>query len=86
MIVGREFAHIHAPPNGAGSLHLRLAEEQAAEVVDTGWGEQHPFAVDGTMPGFVLVYAPRSENDLKVVKTIIEASFAYALLGPDEVE
>ena len=58
MIVGREFAHIHPQPNGGGSLHLRLPPDQALEVVDRGWGEWHPFAVDGTMPGMVLVYAP----------------------------
>ena len=50
MIVGREFAHIHVPPDGAGSLHLRLPDAQAAEVVNAGWGEWHPFAVNGTMP------------------------------------
>ena len=83
MIVGREFAHIHPQPNGGGSLHLRLPEDQALEVVDTGWGEWHPFAVDGTMPGLVMVYAPRSDEDLEVVKTIIEASVAYAVSGLD---
>lgn len=83
MIVGREFAHIHPQPNGGGSLHLRLPPDQALEVVDRGWGEWHPFAVDGTMPGMVLVYAPRSDKDLDVVKTIIEASVAHAVSGPD---
>lgn len=78
MIVGREFAHIHPQPNGGGSLHLRLPADQALEVVDKGWGEWHPFAVDGTMPGMVMVYAPRSDEDLEVVKTIIEASVAHA--------
>jgi hypothetical protein len=78
MIVGREFAHIHPQPNGGGSLHLRLPADQALEVVDKGWGEWHPFAVDDTMPGMVMVYAPRSDEDLEVVKAIIEASVAHA--------
>jgi hypothetical protein len=52
-------------------------------VVDKGWGEWHPFAVDATMPGMVMVYAPRSDEDLDVVKTIIETSVAHALSGFD---
>ncbi len=83
MIVGREFAHIHPQPNGGGSLHLRLPPDPALEVVDKGWGEWHPFAVDGTVPGLVMVYAPRSDDDLEVVKTIIEASVAQAVSGLD---
>jgi phospholipase/carboxylesterase len=79
MIVGREFAHIHPQANGGGSLHLRLPADEAAAVVDRGWGEWHPFAVDGTMPGMVMVYAPRSDEDLKVVQTIIEAAVASAI-------
>jgi len=78
-IVGREFAHIHPNPNGGGSLHLRLPADQANEVVDRGWGEWHPFALDGTMVGMVMVYAPRSDEDLAVVQTIIEAAAAYAI-------
>ena len=80
MIVGREFAHIHPEANGGGgSLHLRLPQDQAKEVVDKGWGVWHPFAVDGTLPGLVMVYAPRSDEDLQVVKTIIETAVAQAI-------
>jgi hypothetical protein len=83
MIVGREFGHIHPQPNGGGSLHLRLPADQALEVVDKGWGEWHPFAVDATVPGLVMVYAPRSDEDLEVIKTIIEACVAHAVSGLD---
>jgi hypothetical protein len=77
MIVGREFAHIHANP-GAGSLHLRLPAEAAGEVVASGWGEWHPFALDGSMPGLVMVYAPRDIVDLEAVQLIIGASVDHA--------
>ncbi len=83
MIVGREFAHIHPQANGGGSLHLRLPPDQAREAVEKGWGVWHPFAVDGTMPGMVMVFAPRSDEDLEVVKTIIEATVAHAISAPD---
>ena len=78
MIVGREFAHIHPQPTGGG-LHLRLPLVQGGEVVKKGWGEWHPFALNGTIPGLVMVYAPRDGEDLTIVKQIIEASVAYAL-------
>ncbi len=77
MIVGREFGHIHP----GGSLHLRLPVGEAGDVVDESWGEYHPFALDGTIPGLVMVYAPRTAEDLDVVKTIIEASVVFALSG-----
>ncbi len=77
MIVGREFAHIHPHP-AAGSLHLRLSPDQASEVIAKGWGEWHPLALDGSVPNLLMVYAPRSDDDLGVVKTIIEAAVAYA--------
>ncbi len=76
MIVGREFGHIHP----GGSLHLRLPVGEAGDV-DEGWGEDHPFALDGTIPGLVMVYAPRTTEDLDVVTTIIEASVVFALSG-----
>lgn len=78
MIVGREFAHIHPMASGSGSLHLRLPAEEAGDVVEMGWGEWHPFALDGTMPNMLMVYAPRNEDDLEVVKMIIDAAIAYA--------
>ena len=78
MIVGREFAHIHPMTSGSGSLHLRLPSNVAQEVVDTGWGEWHPFALEDTMPDLVMVYSPRSDDDLDVVKTIITAAVAFA--------
>ena len=83
MIVGREFAHIHPQPNGGGSLHLRLPPDHAEMVVDEGWGEYHPFALDGTVPNLVMVYAPRDDQDLDVVMTIIEAAVAYATSADD---
>ncbi len=82
MLVAREFAHIHPQPDG-GSLHLRLPAVDAQEVVDQGWGEYHPFALDGTIPNLVMVYAPRDAEDLDVVKTIIEASIEFATSADD---
>ncbi len=75
--LGREFGHIHPQPTG-GSLHLRLREGHATEVVEKGWGEHHPFALDGSMPNLIMVYAPRDADDLNVVMTIVKAAVDYA--------
>lgn len=77
MIVGREFAHIHANP-GAGSLHLRLPVDEASIVIDAGWGVWHPFALNGTMPGLIMVYAPRGADDVEVIKLIVGTSVEHA--------
>lgn len=78
MIVGREFAHIHPQPHG-GSMHTMLPEHQVAEVVDKGWGEHHPLALDGSIPNLLMVYAPRDDGDLDVVRIIIGAAVEYAI-------
>lgn len=83
MIIGREFAHIHPQTSGGGSLHVRLTADHAATVVDEGWGEYHPFAIDGTIPNLVMVYAPRDDEDLEVVMTIVGAAATYAT-GTDD--
>ena len=83
MIIGREFAHIHPQPTG-GSLHLRVGPDEAAEVVDKGWGEYHPFALNGSVPNLIMVYAPRDADDLDIVKTIVKASADYATYGDVE--
>jgi hypothetical protein len=84
MITGREFGHIHAAPNGGGSLHLRLPLETAQLVVDTGWGIYHPFALDGSAPGMVMVFSPRSETDLISVLAIVEQAAMYAMTPGDD--
>ena len=78
MIVGREFTHIHPQPHG-GSMHTKLPEHQVAEVVDKGWGEHHPLALDGSIPNLLMVYAPRDDGDLDVVRIIIGAAVEYAI-------
>ncbi|KAI8624215.1 hypothetical protein F5Y19DRAFT_491186 [Xylariaceae sp. FL1651] len=55
-----EIAHVHPE----GSAHVSLSLVDAAEVVRRGWGERHKLSgVRDLLPwGYVLVYAPR-END-----------------------
>lgn len=84
-----EVAHIHAQDL---SFHVNLAPKDAAIVIDNNWGER--FAVSGrTMwigrlkgrrvnDGYVLVYAPRTMEEVEIVKRIVKASIGFAFASP----
>ena len=78
FMVGREFAHIHPHPDN-GSMHIQLTAEDAREVVEKGWGENHYLVDQGQLPvGLVLVFSPRDDTDLEILKTIVQRSYDYA--------
>ncbi|MEM9097143.1 MAG: hypothetical protein AAGC79_01355 [Pseudomonadota bacterium] len=78
FMIGREFAHIHPHPD-SGSMHLQLTAENAREVVETGWGEDHFFVTMGKLPpGLVMVFSPRDDVELKAVKKIVTRSYEFA--------
>ena len=74
----REFTHIHTEP-GPGSQHLALPSEDAAEVLAKGWGEEHP--TNPFIPEFelLMIYAPRTEEDLGVVQAIVRRAYDWTL-------
>ncbi|KAF2667287.1 hypothetical protein BT63DRAFT_480283 [Microthyrium microscopicum] len=68
----------HAHPSD-GSLHLTLHPADAAIVLRAGWGERHPLGSGGWLSrfvpgGFVMVYAPRTEEEVAVVMQIVTAA------------
>lgn len=65
-----EFAHLH--PAYDGSLHVALPPEAARAVVDGGWGEPHPVS------GYMLVFGPRTRDEVDIVWRIVRASYDYA--------
>ncbi|MEM1275351.1 MAG: hypothetical protein AAGH74_02415 [Pseudomonadota bacterium] len=78
FMIGREFAHIHPHPD-SGSMHLQLTAEDAREVVETGWGEDHFFVTMGKLPpGLVMVFSPRDDVELEAVKKIVARSYEFA--------
>ncbi|KAI1456676.1 hypothetical protein F4805DRAFT_216274 [Annulohypoxylon moriforme] len=79
-----EFAH----PHGEGSTHLVLSLVDAATAIESGWAERHRMSgVGNLIPwGFVMIYAPRDDEELEVWKEFIVASARYALGGETEVE
>jgi hypothetical protein len=77
FLVGREFAHLHPPPEG--SLHAALPPSVAAEAITRGWAEIHPVARLGLIPGnVVMLYAPRDDAEMAVVLGFVRSALAFA--------
>ncbi|CAN5826717.1 hypothetical protein BH23ACT12_BH23ACT12_01040 [soil metagenome] len=77
FMIGREYAHIH--PSYDGSLHMVLAAHLVRQVVERGWGEQHPVAKMGLIPmNTLMVYGPRDPDELDVVFMLLKTSWSYA--------
>ncbi|MCC6621733.1 MAG: phospholipase [Deltaproteobacteria bacterium] len=77
FLMGREHAHLHPPSDG--SLHLALPPALAEEAIAKGWAELHPVARRGLIPPtIVMVFGPRDEAELEVVKQLVDASFRFA--------
>lgn len=74
IITGREFAHIHPD----GSLHLSLEPNRAREAVQARWAIFHPLADQREgWEGFVMLYTPRSMEDLDVIFQLIVDSYNF---------
>ncbi|MEU4227148.1 luciferase family protein [Nonomuraea sp. NPDC026600] len=67
-----EFAHVHTD----GSLHLALSQEDQQELIAKGWGERHPLY--SPTINVVMLYGPRTEEELEVAKSVVATSYRYA--------
>ncbi|KAK5708759.1 something about silencing protein 10 [Elasticomyces elasticus] len=84
---GGEICHAHPSD---GSMHLTLHPLDAKIVLEAGWAERHPLARGGWLQrfvpgGFVMVYAPESEEDIAVLLEIVKAA-AWYVSGGDGVK
>ncbi|KAF3017414.1 hypothetical protein E8E14_005029 [Neopestalotiopsis sp. 37M] len=72
-----EICHVHSSDH---SMHMNLHPDDVREVLAKGWGQRHPLAWKGRwlqMPvprQFVMVYAPRTMDEVRIVCRIIEAA------------
>jgi phospholipase/carboxylesterase len=73
IVAGRELSHIHPD----GSMHLALPAERAREAVASGWAEPHPIASVLGLDGLVLVYTPRTRNELDVLWSLLVESYRF---------
>lgn len=77
FMVGREFAHLHPAPDQ--SLHLSLPRDVAQAAIDAGWAEPHPLAARMRGPSIaVMVFAPRTDDEVDIVARLVEASHRNA--------
>jgi hypothetical protein len=80
-----EIAHFH---DSDYAMHMALHPDDIQHVLDKGWGQRHPLGWHGwrdwlyTMPvspNFVMIYAPRDEQELRAISRIIGAAIWYTL-------
>lgn len=69
---GREFTHLHLD----GSIHTVVDTETEEEIIQKKWGVRHMYYDRGVKE--VLVYAPRNEEELEILKSIVVKSYEYA--------
>ena len=73
IAVGREFAHIHPD----GSLHASLPPERARQAIEAGWAEPHPMAHYMGMEGMVMLYTPRTMDELDAIFQLVVDSYNF---------
>ena len=62
--------------------HSQLTQhgpDEASIIIESGWGEDHFLVTIGHYPqGLIMVFSPRDEDELEVVKKIVTCSYEYA--------
>lgn len=74
-----EVVHVH--PEASSHMVLSLADAETA--TEQGWAQRHKLSgVFGRIPwGYVLVYAPRDEDEFAVWKRLVGAAVAFTTAG-----
>lgn len=78
-ISGGEVAHVH---QSDGSMHMIFSPSDCKTVIEKGWGERHPLT--GVYPGlpltYLMIYAPRNADEVKVVQQFLRAAISNVCL------
>lgn len=91
LMAGREFAHIH--PNG--DMHIVLPPDRAQQAITAGWAEALPPdppdqaalgrpSAASTPAGMVLIYTPRTREEVAVLCGLVRESRDWVLSDPSE--
>jgi hypothetical protein len=70
-----EIGHVHF--EAEGSSHVKLSLADAKEVSEKGWGERHGLSGKMLPWGYVMIYAPRDEEEVKIMSKFFRASIAF---------
>jgi len=70
-----EVAHVHPAEN---SLHVYVSPQDARLVMKRGWGQRFPVTWLAP-PSWIMVYAPRNEEEVETVREIVRAAVCHAV-------
>jgi hypothetical protein len=70
-----EVAHVHPAEN---SLHVYVSPVDAKLVMKRGWGQRFPVTWLAP-PSWIMVYAPRNEDEVEIVREIVRAAVCHAV-------
>lgn len=74
----REISHVHT---GAGSgdysLHVSLSPADCKEVISKQWGERMTLAGSLMPHEYLMIYTPRTVEEVEVVKMIVGAGIEF---------
>lgn len=72
--------------SGEYSLHLTLSPTDCKEVITKRWGERMTLAGTLMPQEYLIVYTPRTKEEVAVVKDIVAASIAFMTGGRSFIE
>jgi len=78
-----EIAHMHITTDGSSHVTLSLAD--AEEVIRKGWGERHKLSGKVLPWGYVILYAPRNEEEVAVLGQFFRAAIRFMSGGAFEI-
>ena len=76
----REIFHLH---DSEGSGHGVFSKADAVLIIQKAWGEKHPLSgmALGIPESYLIIYAPRNEEEIKVVEMLARAAARHGLEG-----
>ncbi|KAL2017718.1 hypothetical protein VTK56DRAFT_1743 [Thermocarpiscus australiensis] len=75
----REIAHVHRE----GSAHVTLSLADAEVAVREGWAERHPLSGVWLPWSYVMVYAPRDDEEYEIWKRLVLAGCRFVTGGKE---
>jgi len=75
----REIVHIHTEGDGSAdySLHLCLSPADCKEVIVKEWGERMSLAGSLMPEEYLIIYTPRTQEEVRVVGRIVESAVGF---------
>jgi len=83
----REIAHVHSGVgSGEYSIHTAPSPADCKRIIEGKWGERMTLAGTLVPHEYLLIYTPRTEQEVAVVKCIVAAAIRFMTGGLDVIE